>query len=659
MCMKKKRKLKELVIVIKENFLLELFFIISNLINGLILRFVTVGNSFSISPLLMDLFFLIIISLLSILFKRKNRGKFLITISVVLTLVCIINSVYYHYYSSYASISMLATAVFAKDVGDAIIENVLKPIDLIYIWQIIFIVICYHILKKHNYFNRELKINKRILAKKSLVTSLIILVIASLFMPITAWSRLYKLWNRESVVINYGIYIYQVDDFIQSLTPQINTLFGHDSALKRVSDYYKQNKEEKTKNEYTDIFKGKNILVIHYESMQTFPMYLSFNGKEVTPNLNRLAKEGIFFSNFYSEVGVGTSSDAEFTFNTSLMPSTRGTVFVNFFDREYISTPKLLKEKGYYTFSMHGNTGEFWNRNTMHKNLGFDIFYSKDSYVIDETIGLGLSDKSFYNQSIEIIKNIKEEQGTPYYGLLITLTNHTPFSDLELIGEYPTTIDVAINNHTVTRDYINNTTMGNYLRSVHYVDEALGEFVNSLDNEGLLEDTILVIYGDHDARLDYNDFNLLYNYDPVTNTIKTEEDISYIPYNKYTYELDRKVPFVIWTKDKEYNVEVTTPMGMIDALPTLGNMLGIHSDYQLGKDIFSIKDNDNTVAFIDGSFLTSKIYYNAPKGEIYSINNEPITENYIKERITYSSNLIEISNNIISYNLIPELKNMK
>lgn len=67
-------------------------------------------------------------------------------------------------------------------------------------------------------------------------------------------------------------------------------------------------------------------------------MNLSFNNKEVTPNLNKLAKEGIFFSNFYSEVGVGTSSDAEFTFNTSLMPSNKGTVFVNYFDREYVAT---------------------------------------------------------------------------------------------------------------------------------------------------------------------------------------------------------------------------------------------------------------------------------------------------------------------------------
>ena len=659
MYMKIKKKLKNILKIIKEDHLFEIIFIASNLLNGFILRIVTVSNWLSISPLLMDLLFLIIIAIISLSFKRKNRGKFLIVTSVILNLVCIINSIYYHYYSSYASISLLATAVFAKDVGDAIVENVLQLVDLIYIWQIIFINIYYHYLRKRNYFNHEIKNNKKYIVKKGLKLSLYLLLISAVFMPLNAWNRLYQLWNRESVVMNFGVYIYQVDDFIQSLTPKINSIFGHDNALKKVSDYYEENKYIENKNEYTDIFKGKNVLVIHYESMQTFPMYLNFNNEEVTPNLNKLAEEGIFFSNFYSQVGVGTSSDAEFTFNTSLMPSTSGTVFVNYFDREYIATPSLLKEQGYYTFSMHGNTGDFWNRNTMHENLGFDKFYSKDSYVIDETIGLGISDKSFYKQSIEIIKNIKEIEGTPYYGLLITLTNHTPFSDLELMDEYPTTIDVEINNKTITRDYLNGTTMGNYLRSAHYADEALGEFIESLDKEGLLEDTVLVIYGDHDARLSYNDFNLLYNYDPITDSIKTEEDKGYIPYNKYTYELDRKVPFVIWTKDKEYNVEITTPMGMIDALPTLGNMLGIRSNYQLGTDIFSIKDNDNTVTFIDGSFLTSKIYYNAPKGEIYSISNEPITEDYIEERTTYSSDLIEVSNDIISYDLITELKIMK
>lgn len=652
-----KEKIKKLLKIIKKDYPVETFFIISNLINGLIIRIVTVKNGLFISPLLVDLGFLILVTLTSLTIKKEKRIKYFITLSIIFNIVCIVNSIYYHYYSSFASISLIANITFASDVSDAIVENVLKAVDLIYIWQTITLVIIYKKTNKKEYIKH--KENKKKLVKTGLITSLSLFAVAALFMPLNAWSRLYNLWNRESVVMNHGIYVYQLDDFIQSLTPKITSVLGHDKALKKVTDYYKENKYTPSNNEYTNIFKGKNIIVIHAESMQKFAMDLTFNNKEVTPNLNKLANEGIFFSNFYSQVGVGTSSDAEFTFNTSLMPSTKGTVFVNYFDRDYISIPKLLKEQGYYTYSMHANTGEFWNRNTMHKSLGYDKFYNKDSYTIDETIGLGLSDKSFFRQSVDIMKQIKEEENKPFYSLLIMLSNHTPFSDLALMEDYKTTIDVTIDNQTVTRDYLNNTTMGNYLRSVHYADSAIGEFIDNLDKEGLLENTVLVIYGDHDARLDFEDFNLLYNYDPITDTIKTENDEGYIPYTKYNYELDRKVPFIIWTKDQNYNLNVNTPMGMIDVLPTLGNMVGIHSDYQLGKDVMNIKGDDNTVTFIDGSFLTSKVYYNSPKGEIYSINNEPITEEYIKERAKKSSDLIEVSNDIITYDFIKEIKKQK
>lgn len=652
-----KEKIKKLLKIIKKDYPVETFFIISNLINGLIIRIVTVKNGLFISPLLVDLGFLILVTLISLTIKKEKRIRYFITLSILFNLVCIVNSIYYHYYNSFASISLIANIAFASDVSDAIVENVLKVVDLIYIWQTITLVIIYKKTNKKEYIKH--KENKKKLVKTGLITSLSLFAVAALFMPLNAWSRLYNLWNRESVVMNHGIYVYQLDDFIQSLTPKITSVLGHDKALKKVTDYYKENKYTPSNNEYTNIFKGKNIIVIHAESMQKFAMDLTFNNKEVTPNLNKLANEGIFFSNFYSQVGVGTSSDAEFTFNTSLIPSTKGTVFVNYFDRDYISIPKLLKEQGYYTYSMHANTGDFWNRNTMHKNLGYDKFYSKDSYIIDETIGLGLSDKSFFKQSVNIMKQVKEEENKPFYSLLIMLSNHTPFSDLALMEDYKTTIDVTIDNQTVTRDYLNNTTMGNYLRSVHYADSAIGEFIDNLDKEGLLENTVLVIYGDHDARLDFEDFNLLYNYDAITDTIKTENDEGYIPYTKYNYELDRKVPFIIWTKDQNYNLNVNTPMGMIDVLPTLGNMIGIHSDYQLGKDIMNLKGDDNTVTFIDGSFLTSKVYYNSPKGEIYSINNEPITEEYIKERTKKSSDLIEVSNDIITYDFIKEIKKQK
>ena len=171
-------------------------------------------------------------------------------------------------------------------------------------------------------------------------------------------------------------------------------------------DFFEEkNSEDKQTNEYTNIFKGKNVIVIHAESLQSIAINKEFDGVEVTPNLNKLLKEGIYFNNFYSQVGVGTSSDAEFTFATSLMPSSSGTVFINYYDREYDTIQKEFKKQDYNVYSMHGNKGTFWNRDIMHQNMGYDNFFSEESYVIDETIGLGLSDKSFFKQSIQKQEN--------------------------------------------------------------------------------------------------------------------------------------------------------------------------------------------------------------------------------------------------------------
>ena len=85
-------------------------------------------------------------------------------------------------------------------------------------------------------------------------------------------------------------------------------------------------------------------------------------------------------------------------------------------------------------------------------------------------------------------------------------------------------------------------------------------------------------------------------------------------------------------------------------------MLNIRSKYQLGNDVMSIKNGDNTVVFKDGSYLTNKIYYNSKTGEIYPISNEVISEDYISKHSDYASQIIDVSNNIITYNLLKELE---
>lgn len=647
-----------------KNYPMLFYFIVTALFNTLLLRILSVGNFLYYKPLLADMAMLFIFSSFMFLFKTdKKRKKYLVVLSFVTAIICCVHSVYYTYYDSFASVSLLATSAFVVDVGDAVVEQVLKISDLLYLWQPIFMISYYfRDKKKKNVLDKFKKNDGLLKGKRGAFVDIAccgigILIITSLFINKVEWGRFGKMWNRESVVSSFGIFTYQINDICQSLEPKINNLFGHDEALKKVVDYYNGRDNKTATNEYSNVFNGMNVIVIHAESLQTFAMESSFNGVDVAPTFKRLANEGVYFNNFYSPVGVGTSSDAEFMFSSSLMPSSNGTVFVNYFDREYNTIQKSFKDKGYYTFSMHGNTADFWNRATMHKNMGYDDFYSKTSFDIDETIGLGISDKSFFRQAVPIIENIINEEKKPFYGTLITLTNHTPWSDLELLDEYDTSWTVEIDGEEVVRDYLNGTTLGNYFRNVHYMDQALEQFINDLDNAGILDNTVLVIYGDHDARISKSNYNLMYNYDPYTDKIKEEDDEGYVDYNEYEYKLDKNVPFIIWTKNKNINKKVEVPTSMIDAFPIISNLFGLkNNEFKLGNDILGNNSSDNTVVFTDGSYVTNKIYYNGQNGEIYSVNGGAVDEEYIRQNSLYADKLIDVSNDIITYDLIKEIK---
>lgn len=669
------KKMKEEHLIrayVKENPLF-ITYILINALNSTLLRFFTINsieNYLSIKPIIADLAVIIIIGSFGFLMKPKNKFRYWMSFTIIFTATCMINSIYYTFYTSFASFSMLSLTQFLGPVGDAVVENVVQLKDLAYlIAPIIFIVVNIKLKKKGYYKKVELKQNRKKNALKTLIVGVILAVCFIISLTSLEIGRFTKQWNKEYIVMRFGIYVYQINDGISTLEPQINSMFGLDKALKEFESYYQERQEndeyDKT-NEYTNIFKGKNVLIIHAESMQTVAMNTSFNNQEVTPTLNRLAKEGIFFSNYYSQVSVGTSSDAELTFTTSLMPTQSGTAFVSYFNRTYIGLPKLMQDKGYYTFSMHGNNADFWNRRVMHENLGYQKFYSKKDYTVtpENTIGLGINDKAFFHQSVEKIEKITEQHKL-YYGQLITLTNHTPFSDVDKYGEFPVDIKETetLEDGTtkeVTYPYMEGTKLGNYFKSVHYADSALDEFIKELDEKKLLENTVLVIYGDHDARLPEKDYRRLLNYDKTTDSLKTEEDPDYIQFDSYQYELYRKVPFIIWTKDKEFSKEVTDVMGMYDAMPTLANMLGIEkSKYALGHDIFNIKEN-NIVAFPNGNWLTNKVYYNTQKNEYLSLNsNETISTDYIEKNTEYTNKLLEISNNLIVYDLIAREKERK
>ena len=143
------------------------------------------------------------------------------------------------------------------------------------------------------------------------------------------------------------------------------------------------------------------------------------------------------------------------------------------------------------------------------------------------------------------------------------------------------------------------------------------------------------------------------NYDMTTESVKDNDDPTYQEFNSYHYELNRKVPFLIWTKDGTIEPRVVDDvMGMYDVQPTISNMLGFYNKYALGHDIFEIKDQ-NIIVFPNGNWLTNKVYYNSQKGEYMSLKEEEvIDEDYIKKNSDYTEKLLDVSNNIIVFDLL-------
>ncbi|MBR4178588.1 MAG: sulfatase-like hydrolase/transferase [Bacilli bacterium] len=655
-----KKIYKSILDFIKNNRLFILFIVLSMLI-GLFLRVNTVSR-LVFKALVCDFFIALIVGSFAYLLKVKTRYTYYLIWLFFFSGIAIGNEIYYGFYQSFLSVNLLSTASMVGQVNDSLFAKLHFNQFLYLIFPIIFIIINI-ILNKTKYYEKVNVDNSKKIFKNLYKVIGVLFVILTCTVSASDGSRFIKLWNRESVVKKYGIYVYTINDMFQSIRPSINTLFGYDEAAAKFRNYYACKWEEKKeRNEYTDIFKGKNVLFIHAESIQSFLVDLKINGKEVIPNINKFAKEGIYFSKFYPQISVGTSSDTEFSLLTGLMPSSSGTVFVNYYDRKYYGMPYYFQGLGYYTFSAHANNREYWNREIMHKNLGYKDFYAKDNFIIpvdedDENyIGLGLSDKEFFNQLIPIYKTIKENK-SPFFGTIITLSNHSPFNDVDKYGEF----DVSMSYEYLDKNgkkqkgkapYLEGTPMGNYIKSSHYADSAFGELIENLKKDNLLDNTIIIFYGDHEARQSKKEFDRLYNYDPINNGIIDKEDENYVNVYSYTYELLKNTPLIIWSNDKEFNLKIEETMGMYDVLPTIANMFGFEEKYSLGHDIFS--DKENIVVFPNGNVLTDKVYYSDSNDEYIAFTEDPINRDYIDRIREYADKVLDVSNGIVTHDLIRE-----
>ena len=636
----KLNKIKDNAVNIAKNNIILILLITGAIVSDILLRAMTTGFTLYWKPIATSISMIILFSILSFFLAYKRRNLYYVVLSTVIGLVTAANFLYYRFYNSFISLSIFEQIKQLDDLGEGVSRSIMDVRIILFAIPTIILVLVIRKLNKVDYFEeRESYRIKGEMFRAFSIGALLLTLVASTLTS-TDMSRITKQWNRPYLVEQLGIYSYTVADFVKNaFTPKITTLPEEEVDFV-LSDLVDDNIDSLKKNDYKDIFKGKDIYVIHYESAQSFAMDVEMPDGPVTPFLNKLASQGLHFSNFYPQHSVGTSSDTEFTFNTSLLPINDGTVFITHTDREYISLPKMLKNEGYNTISMHGNNGDFWNRNVMHRSLGFNKFFSQKDYEIDEVIGLGLSDISFFRQSIEKIKEIKEYDESPIMATMITLTNHYPFDDIEKYGEF-------------NLGYLEGTGIGNYLKSYHYADSALEAFFIGMEEEGLLDNAVVVIYGDHHAKISKDDYKKLYNYDEESDTYFTEEDPRYIEIDTVFSKELKRTPFIIWSKDYNLAKEIDTPMGMVDALPTISNMFGVFNPYQLGTDIMSVENN--TVIFPNEDWINEDVYYTASNEEYYSLESHELIEDEdlintnqdVEHKILLSNNIIQ--NNLIKY----------
>jgi lipoteichoic acid synthase len=291
---------------------------------------------------------------------------------------------------------------------------------------------------------------------------------------------------------------------------------------------------------------------------------LKIDGQEVTPNFNKLVHDEFHFNDFYTSVGQGTTSDAEFTVNTSLYVPKHEPAVDNYVKKAIPSMPKLFSAAGYDTATFHTNEVSFWNRKELYASIGFDRYYDRTYFGDEDHVAFGASDQILYSKTIDKLKEMNAS-GNPFYTQIISMSSHHPFNipeekrTLKLPGDYDGTL------------------VGDYLEAQHYADLALGEFLQDLKDSGLWDNSVVVFYGDHQGlplySLDHHEKNLMGD----------------MLGHEYGYTDMFNIPLVMHIPGVSYPATMTNTGGEVDILPTIANLFGLSLDNQIhfGQDLFN------------------------------------------------------------------------
>lgn len=369
-----------------------------------------------------------------------------------------------------------------------------------------------------------------------------------------------------------------------------------DNTIKEMHEYF-STQEASKKNKYTGMFKDKNLIVLVGESFSSLAIR-----EDLTPNLYKLYKEGFQFDNFYTPIFPVSTADGEYITDTSLIPKEGVWSFLrvagNYMPYSYAN---VFEKQGYSSNAYHNHTATYYERDKYIETMGYNSYLA---------VGTGLEDRmdtsNWPNSDYEMVKTtvddyINNEKFMAYYMTVSGHMNYTKIGNMMVYRNWDQVKDLPYSNKAK-----------GYLAANIELDKAVGELLSRLEQAGKLEDTVIVISGDH-----Y----------PYGLTLGEINELS-------TFERDDKfekfrMPFLIWSGSMKGPIKVEKIGSSLDVLPTVLNLFGEEFDSRLlmGRDILS--DSDPIVIFSDRSFITDKGRYNSLTEQFTPNEGVTIEEGYV------------------------------
>jgi phosphoglycerol transferase MdoB-like AlkP superfamily enzyme len=512
------------------------------------------------------------------LLPRRARGAGFVALDAALSLVILTDSLTLRYYTDLFSLYNIGLHAQAAEVSDSIIA-LIEPGDALYFADILlFALLSWSVSRRGGWGAVTAR-------RAAAAVALAVLGGFCVAWRIDSYDRavpgaIRALWDRPAVAVSVGSLVYHAADVFNIAADRLTGKNYSSEDESRLYAWLEARAGGRGRRGATfGAAKGKNLIMIQAESLQAFVVGLTADGVEVAPNISRLAREGIHFTRAYNQTAGGNSSDAELMSNASLFPASHGAAFARFAGNSYISLGTELASRGYATVAFHGDRPGFWNRNHMYPALGFGRFISKNEFAPGEGIGLGLSDGDFFKQSLGRLADIRDDG--PFYAFLVTLTSHHPFNF------------AGIKKHVSPQwGDVGGRMLGDYLLAIRYADTQIGGFLAGLEREGLLDESVIVLYGDHPAiqRGDADALGALLG-----------RDLSSVA----AWRGIQSVPIIIRLPHGEFAGETDVAAGQIDIAPTVASIMGFSIATAFGDDLLdpALSRDEKMTVFRNGSFV--------------------------------------------------------